>query len=198
MKRLAIALGLIVSCISGFAQGQINFLTPSASGTWRIFINDSSSTDSNNLVRVQMPTTAGQYSFFIQYGLTGGPLNQTSATFQNSTFTTGKIGESGVSVPITVDVAFTTGIDLQVFGYSTAAGSYANALATPGFYAGSSRVAVNLLPTQSPSPAQTVFAATSAGIVGFDLFLTQPVPEPATFALAGLGLAGLVLIRRRK
>jgi hypothetical protein len=28
--------------------------------------------------------------------------------------------------------------------------------------------------------------------------LIIPVPEPSTFALAGLGLAGLVIFRRRK
>lgn len=33
---------------------------------------------------------------------------------------------------------------------------------------------------------------------GFQTFQVVPVPEPSTFALAGLGLAGLLIFRRRK
>jgi len=33
---------------------------------------------------------------------------------------------------------------------------------------------------------------------GFQAFVVNPVPEPSTFALAGLGLASLLIFRRRK
>lgn len=36
------------------------------------------------------------------------------------------------------------------------------------------------------------------GLPNFQVFSAAPVPEPSTFALAGLGLAGLLIFRRRK
>jgi len=39
---------------------------------------------------------------------------------------------------------------------------------------------------------------TPATLVGFQSFSLNPVPEPSTFALAGLGAAALLLFRRRK
>jgi hypothetical protein len=189
MKIKSILVALAVSSLSVFGQGQVNFLTPSASSTYRIFLND------NLGGRVQMPITANAFTFYVIYGATGGSLSQTTANVFNSTFTTGKINESAAGSATTVAVSLTTPIDFEIFGYSTAAGSYAAAqVANSGFYAGHSAIGVNLLPSQSPSPAQTLF---SAAVPGFDLFLA-PVPEPATIALAGMGAAALFLFRRRK
>jgi len=51
--------------------------------------------------------------------------------------------------------------------------------------------------TPAPTPANITWpgGASSAAAVLIDLY---PVPEPSTFALAGLGLFGLYFIRRRK
>jgi len=48
----------------------------------------------------------------------------------------------------------------------------------------------NMTPTASPTPAPTTLAMQS--------FSVNAVPEPSTFALAGLGAAALLLFRRRK
>lgn len=192
MKIKAILAAIAVSSLTVFGQGQINFLTPSASSTWRIFLND------NVSAHTQMPTTAGAFTFFITYGATGGAMSFTTSDIFNSSFSTGKVGETALSVYQVIGVNTTAPIDLQVFGYSTAAGSYAAAqVANSGFYAGSSRIAVGVVPTSSPAPAQTIFASTANGIIGFDLFLA-PVPEPSTMVLAGLGAGALLLFRRRK
>lgn len=69
------------------------------------------------------------------------------------------------------------------------AASYAAALTTPGAWAGSVSWAGAVGPSTglaaSFSNPQLVMSVT-------------PVPEPSTFALAGLGLAGLLIFRRRK
>jgi hypothetical protein len=48
----------------------------------------------------------------------------------------------------------------------------------------------NMTPTASPTPAPVTLAMQS--------FAVSSVPEPSTFALAGLGAAALLLFRRRK
>lgn len=45
---------------------------------------------------------------------------------------------------------------------------------------------------------QTPVDEFGAGLQPFQVFTTTAVPEPSTFALAGLGLAGLLIFRRRK
>jgi len=52
-------------------------------------------------------------------------------------------------------------------------------------------------------PAFSLFGSTATAqgtpiSSGFDLFTVSAVPEPSTFALAGLGAAALVIFRRRK
>jgi len=74
-----------------------------------------------------------------------------------------------------------------VVAYS-GAGTYSAALANPLSYVGNSSVfQVNL-----------VTGATPPGTISLPTFQVNPVPEPSTFALAGLGLAGLLIFRRRK
>jgi len=76
---------------------------------------------------------------------------------------------------------------LVAVAYSGAA-SYSAALTTPGAWAGRSGVFQAVLVTGANPPNTTVVPT----------FAVAPVPEPSTFALAGLGLAGLLIFRRRK
>jgi len=70
-------------------------------------------------------------------------------------------------------------------------GQYAtyDAAFTAGANAGFSAF-FNLTPTVAPTPAPAT--------TGLQSFVVQVVPEPSTFALAGLGAAALLLFRRRK
>lgn len=54
-------------------------------------------------------------------------------------------------------------------------------------------------PNLATGQGTTIGADPGAGnMQGFQVFSTTVVPEPSTFALAGLGLAGLLIFRRRK
>jgi len=99
-------------------------------------------------------------------------------------------------------------------GWSANLGSYANALAwwdsgahdgasaNPTNYFGISAVAGNgssgipLAP--SGGPYNSIWGSAVGDITGLNLAAYTAVPEPATFALAGLGAAALVIFRRRK
>jgi hypothetical protein len=50
----------------------------------------------------------------------------------------------------------------------------------------------------APSTPGNVFTTTIPGNIAIDGFTLASVPEPSTIALIGLGLAGLIFIRRRK
>jgi hypothetical protein len=56
---------------------------------------------------------------------------------------------------------------------------------------------VNPTSDYTATPTPTPKNLTGWGSLGKDLIMT-PVPEPATFALAGLGAAALMIFRRRK
>lgn len=94
--------------------------------------------------------------------------------------------------------------DFIVVGWSANLGSTWSAVqstidsgVTPaGSFVGESDVA-QLLVGGGTTPVPVVFAGASPNAQGFVLEPT-PTPEPATFALCGLGAAALVIFRRRK
>lgn len=186
MKIKSVLLALAVSTASVFSQGLLSF----QNGTFQRFY-----TSENGLNRVQMGTTANAYTFYIQWGTTAGNLNNsTIATpVYNSTTQTGMLA-GNTSFAISGAAGGST-IFIQMFGFESSFGSYANAAATGG-HAGSSTVAQVTLST-SPSPGTAIFAnsADATHIAAFDLVA---VPEPSTIALGVLGIAGLVFVRRRK
>jgi len=52
--------------------------------------------------------------------------------------------------------------------------------------------------TMTTTAATETAALTGTFMNGFAVSAVAPIPEPSTFALAGLGLAGLLIFRRRK
>jgi hypothetical protein len=65
-------------------------------------------------------------------------------------------------------------------------------------WTGASGVATSVQLGGGITPAGTIFGGVAAGTVPGILLQLQNVPEPGTFALAGLGAAALLIFRRRK
>jgi len=85
--------------------------------------------------------------------------------------------------------------------YNTFAEAYAAALLDPTVKIGLSGAAWiqgTGNPTSSPAGTPVALANGVNGFQGLNLVSVTPVPEPSTFALAGLGLASLLIFRRRK
>jgi len=88
------------------------------------------------------------------------------------------------------NVAIGANAFLDVFGWVGGSGtSYASALAGGATFTGTSGIFVN--PTGGG-------ALPAAELVGMPSWSLNPVPEPATLAVCGLGAASLLLLRRKK
>jgi hypothetical protein len=87
---------------------------------------------------------------------------------------------------------------IQVRAWNTAAGAnYAAAFAagTGGMENAYGISTVFSVATGNPNASPP---GTPAALVGLQSFSLNPIPEPSTFVLAGLGFASLLLFRRRK
>lgn len=156
----------------------------------------------------------------VTYGPTGnGPLN----AGVNNTYTAGLYYQFGtVSWAGGLDDPAAAGWTLASASATFAAPNVGN---TPGFFDGGNVVIPGYLPTTGPisfvvvayngaSYATSLYRGSSVGFTlpsiatgltpagelgaGFQPFQVNLVPEPSSFALAGLGLAGLLIFRRRK
>jgi hypothetical protein len=101
----------------------------------------------------------------------------------------GRLANQTVTLPAGFPASVATFFQIQV--WETSAGSYANAL-SGNYIAGQTAVF-----SASPGSFAYSFLTTSTDWAG-PITMAGVVPEPSTFVLAGLGLASLLLFRRRK
>lgn len=210
MKKLFLIAGLVAAGSLAYGQGTVAF---SNNGFYRISTGEAGSASST---WVQATTTPNTYNFGLFYGI-GGSSSLTLLTSQlgvNSTANGGVIASSidGVSalgvVGIPGTVANQSDVWLQVKGWSASFGTdwsaaQTAALTTPGAYFGQTAI-VNALPLGAAvtGPGTAIWQLASqtspnkfAG--GFTMF-TAVIPEPGTMALTGLGVAAMLIFRRRK
>jgi PEP-CTERM motif len=218
MKKLLLTIGLAAIGVSAFAQGSFLFGGPAR------YVWDNWSTVSTGLPRAD---ASNNVAFLIGTGtplvdaiMTSVPTNHTTAIngvaawtsiLNDPNFKLATNGASGLIVVGTTTLVggFTSGgstftvpgtaagggvITLYVIGWSYL---YANpflaqAANSPVGWSAPINYAYGAGPV--PGPAGT------PGAIGDTLiqFGVAPVPEPATFALVGLGAAALLIFRRRK
>jgi hypothetical protein len=189
MKKLIPLLVLVAGTVTGFAQGTVTFennvafaSTDSTGGNRLLFLDSIGGT---KLVGTQY--TAELYAGADANSLQ--PLTASLARFRSATttqpgrwnFTTG-VGGVGVVLPVDVGGS----IMLQVRVWENASGTVPFSLNVGKV----SNVFSYTVPAVGSPPA-------SYFMEGFQAFALQ-VPEPSAIALGVLGIAGLLLIRRRK
>lgn len=210
MKKILVTT-LVASAlaVSAFAQGTVTF--SAAKGTLTYTLD-------NGLTKTAIPTT-GQVPGFGQFNLAlyaapkgtalnvvGGVPDLTGWTIASPVLKSigpfaGMMANQVVTIPaslsgaeggntVQLEVVAWTG-DLATFPTANTTGLIGFAGSTfSGGAAGWNQA------TGTVNPPSTVFVTTGAS--GFNGLVLAPIPEPSTFALAGLGAAALLIFRRRK
>lgn len=181
MKKLILTVALGVACVSAFAQGQLNFANFGAGANAPIYDTDGVT---------KLAGTAFQADL---YWAPGTVVNSSALTALGQP---ANFASSGYFLGGTRTIAGQTGtITGQVRVWDAADGSSWSAVA--GSTSPTARIGESVLfqisLTQPPTTPNSL-----TGLNGQPLFKLHPVPEPSALALAGVGLAGMLLLRRRK
>lgn len=177
MKRALIAtlLGIAVTATT-YGQGSVqfqNYTTFGSSGAGQLFLDGGTS--------VPMPNGFFNISLYYQLGTVADPM------------ATGTLIATTVSGSGGVAAGYYNAGAVVIPNYPTAGGSITFEVAVVGtgayaLYSGhSSALTLSSIAT----------GATPAGLLDIPAFNIIAVPEPSTFALAGLGAAAMLIFRRR-
>jgi len=181
MKKLILTVALGVACASAFAQGQLNFANFGAGANAPWYDTDGTTKLAGTAFQADLWWGPGTVTDSKTLTELGQPANFASSGY----FLGGSRTINGQTGTITG----------QVRVWDTADGSsYAAVLASgsPTARVGESAL-FSIALTQPPTTPNTL-----TGLNGQTLVLHGIIPEPSTFALAGLGFAGLLVLRRRK
>jgi len=216
MKKTVLTLALVAASMAAFAQGKVKVVNDGASAFTLSDINHVLAADAA-LAGQPIPTTGPLPSgkvleVGLYYGATAGSLSLATIdpTSPNSNPSMlnplgGGSGVPGVMNGASIKITGPSGVPagttfFQVKIWDSAFSSYEAEQAAGGAdYLGQSAVF-----SMTPGPSITYPSVLNGGsstwaAVGNEApILVGVVPEPATFALAGLGAAAMLIFRRRK
>jgi hypothetical protein len=224
MKKLLFTTAALTGLVlQSFGQGEVLFNNTATAAT-KVYVttNGTSSTDQSAGIAggALAPGNSSMKLMFALFSaangvssVVGNPWTDPNWSFSNqyatNTQTAGRLtavgpfsatASGGVVVP---GSTIGQNSSLLVIGWDVASGgstlaSFINKFADGGLYYGRSGIGSIVMGNGSTPPDTTLFGTTAGQLGGFSIGFIPPVPEPATFALAGLGAAAMLIFRRRK
>jgi hypothetical protein len=191
MKKILSALLVsVVASVAAYAQGTVNFVNLSSNPALNapVFHMDNVTRLAGNTFMAELLGGTSSTSLSVQGAATPFLTAGGAGYFNGSTRVINGVAEGAVAF-------------LQVRVWNTAFGAdYAAALANPQSAAlGDAWALSNIFSVTTGAPNGGPPPTVPATMVGLTTFhLNTVIPEPSTFALAGLGAAALLLFRRRK
>jgi len=198
MKKLVLSLALTAATVAAFAQGKVGFVNDST----RVFtlgaVLAQDAEFSGQAVTAALPsgplaallyagTTAGSLSLQTSVTLEGTSLPQAGRMATKNVVLNGIVGGSPVNFQIVLIQAGVEAPETIVGGADRDAFSGSQYFGTSGLF------------TFTPGTSVTypvIYAGTSTWAAG--PLMVHAVPEPSSLALAGFGVASLLIFRRRK
>jgi hypothetical protein len=202
MKKLILTTLTSMAAVAAFAQGTVNFVNDGVNLTSPPdrFIRFARGASAGNAYGTNLARAVGtQYAVQLYYGASTAaegsliPLTAAPANLRASTSASAGIWINGGSRTFSAGAEGAT-LNLQVrvwdinFG-ATYEAAVANANNSSSV--GKSAIFTYLVPPSTAAPGAFLLA-------NFTTFTIDNIPEPASFALAGLGAAALLIFRRRK
>lgn len=191
MKKVLLTLALVAFSAAAFAQGTIGFANTALTKV-KLVVPGTSTVD--------VPTTAGLINYGVFWGTTAGSLTLVPTLGANSTANPGIIGGNASLTFAIPGAAATSTVYMQIKGWSASFGSDWQAAQVGGEWFGETDVRqVTLAPDLGPGTSiwQTASGTNPNKFMPLMLNQVVPIPEPSTFALAGLAGAALLIFRRR-
>jgi len=199
MKKTLAILATFAVAVGAFAQGKVTF---GNDGSHLLtIVNDAlrltQAGKDPALAGLAAPQTGasvmGSLTAQLWAGTSAGSLALQSTDVPSALLGDGRL--DNINVTLTGIAGAATGF-YQILIFQTSAGSFANASdpAVGGFWFASTQVFSGAAGSFAPTPLVSYPSWTAGPIT----LTANPVPEPTTLALAGLGAASLLLFRRRK
>lgn len=202
MKKLILTTLTSLAAVAAFAQGTVNFVNDSVNLTSPPdrFIRFATAQSAGNPFGTNLAKAAGtNYMVQLYFGASTAPeaslvpLTAAPANLRASTSASVGVWINGGSRTFQSAAAGST-IELQIrvwdinFG-ATYEAAFANVANSSSI--GKSAIFLYTVPDSTAAPGAFLLS-------NFSTFTIDSIPEPSTFALAGLGAAALLIFRRRK
>jgi hypothetical protein len=214
MKKLLGILAITALATSGFAQGTVVFANSANTGPVKQWTSTSDATaiavlKSNGRVELfaGLPTLTAVANPFFTYSASGVAVNYGSlsafmtanagwadiATTPITSLTAGQFGGGGVTIP---GIAAGGSASYFILGWNGPSTTIDAAMGA-GAFVGESAVFTTATGNPLATPPGTPVNLNTT-FTGMLLAPQVVIPEPSTFALAGLGVAAMLILRRRK